>query len=294
MLGHLKNRLWRLERLYRRRRPLSQAPDIKDKRFVFIGGLHRSGTSILHRLLCQHPEISGFHNTGVSEDEGQHLQSVFKTAHEYGGPGEFALRQDAHLTEESPLINQVNRDKLLREWGAYYDLQKTVLLEKSPPNLIKSRFLRKMFPGSRFVFIVRHPVAVSLATEKWSDKSINERLLHWHHAYSIMLDDIDARDDCLVIRYEDLVARPAAMLDEIVGLIDIARFSPTETVKDYNHKYFLEWRRRYESRTSLLQATQLASNALFEYFGYSLTAPYVDLSHARQQPNRSNNNQGKS
>ena len=27
---------------------------------VFIGGLHASGTTLVHRLLCMHPSVSGF------------------------------------------------------------------------------------------------------------------------------------------------------------------------------------------------------------------------------------------
>ena len=169
----------------KRRKPLLEIPDIDDRRFLFIGGLHRSGTSILHRLLREHPLTSGFHDTGVMEDEGQHLQSVIPAAHAYGGPGEFAFHPDAHLTETSRLISHHNRDTLLKEWGAYYNLEKQILLEKSPPNLIRSRFFRQMFPHSSFVFIVRHPIAVALATEKWSNRTIIERLLHWHSAHSI-------------------------------------------------------------------------------------------------------------
>ena len=44
---------------------------------VFVGGLHRSGTSLVHRCLALHPAVSGFSGTGVPEDEGQHLQTVY-------------------------------------------------------------------------------------------------------------------------------------------------------------------------------------------------------------------------
>ena len=276
MFGPLKNILRMVARRQKRRKPLIQTPDIEGKKFLFICGLHRSGTSILHRLLCEHPLTSGFHDTGVAEDEGQHLQTVFKAAHEFGGPGEFAFHLDAHLTEDSSLINQSNKDKLISEWGAYYDLQKPVLLEKSPPNLVRSRFLRKMFPDSKFVFIVRHPVAVSLATEKWSDKTIAERLLHWHTAYAIMLDDVRAAEDCLVIRYEDFVSSCGDCLDQICDLVNIDRFTAKESVENHNDKYFLDWERRYGPEIRTLQAVLPQKNGLLEHFGYSLTRPYVE------------------
>ena len=44
-------------------------------RLVFLAGLHRSGTTLLARLLAAHPEVSAFSDTGVSADEGQHLQT---------------------------------------------------------------------------------------------------------------------------------------------------------------------------------------------------------------------------
>ena len=59
---------------------------MEDHRFVFLAGLHRSGTTLLARLLAAHPEISGFSETGVPADEGQHLQGVYPAAREYGGP----------------------------------------------------------------------------------------------------------------------------------------------------------------------------------------------------------------
>lgn len=269
-----------LERYRHKRVPLPATPDVSGKTFLFIGGLHRSGTSILHRLLCEHPAISGFGDTGVAEDEGQHLQSVYPAAHRYGGPGEFALDRNAHLIETSDLVSRDNRDKLLREWGAYYDLSKTVLLEKSPPNLIMSRFLRALLPGSKFVFIVRHPVAVSLATAKWSKRSLAQRMLHWRQAHAIMLGDIGSRDDCLVIRYEDLVASPAATLDRIRRLAGLDRFSPAAAIADHNGRYFAQWQGCSRQEIDAAEAVLPAGDELLERFGYALSEPFVDRDRA--------------
>jgi len=56
-----------------------------DHRLVFVGGLHRSGTTPLTRCLAAHSQISGFEGTGVEEDEGQHLQTVYPPARAHGG-----------------------------------------------------------------------------------------------------------------------------------------------------------------------------------------------------------------
>ena len=75
------------------------ADAVEEHRFVFLAGLHRSGTTLLARLLAAHPEVSGFSGTGVPADEGQHLQSVYPAAKVWGGPGRFGFAPEAHFTE---------------------------------------------------------------------------------------------------------------------------------------------------------------------------------------------------
>jgi hypothetical protein len=83
--------------------------------FVVLGGLHRSGTTLLFRMLREHPEISGFANNQDAnewlgaEDEGQYLQSVYPPAIFWGGPGKFAFSPEANLTEESEFLTPETR-----------------------------------------------------------------------------------------------------------------------------------------------------------------------------------------
>ena len=122
------------------------APLVSDHRFVFVTGLHRSGTSLLARCIAQHPQVSGFSGTGVPEDEGQLLQSVYPPGHLDGGPGRFGFAQRQHLTEHSPQATPESRERLWQEWSPHWDLERPVLLEKSPPHLTKTRFLQALFP----------------------------------------------------------------------------------------------------------------------------------------------------
>lgn len=258
----------------RGRRPLRDAPKAAERRFLFIGGLHRSGTSLLHRLLRAHPRASGFADTPATEDEGQHLQSVFPPAYRYGGPGRFAFDLRSHLTERSALASMESRQRLMREWGAYYDLSKEVLLEKSPPNLVRSRFLQALFPGARFVFVVRHPLAVALATQKWARTSVLELLLHWHAAHAIMLADLARLERFCVVRYEDFVASPQSHLDHICRFAGIEPVPGREAVTDHNPGYFALWEREDAEARQAAEAAYPQQGPLGD-FGYALTAPYV-------------------
>ena len=157
---------------------------------VFVGGLHRSGTTLLARMLGEHPQVSGLQDTGVWEDEGQHLQDVYPTAKKLGGPGRFAFHPQAHLDARSPLIDHDARARLLAAWEPFWDLDRRVLVEKSPPNLVRMRFLQAVFPQARFVAVLRHPLAVSYATQKWSRTPLATLLRHWVVAHERFMADV--------------------------------------------------------------------------------------------------------
>ena len=59
--------------------------DQSRRKYVFVGGSPRSGTSLLGRNIARMEDCTGLKNTGVFEDEGQFLQDVYPTASAYGG-----------------------------------------------------------------------------------------------------------------------------------------------------------------------------------------------------------------
>jgi hypothetical protein len=214
---------------------------------VFVGGLHRSGTSILFQCLREHPDISGFRDTGSPEDEGQHLQSVYPTAMSHGGPGRFGFQAGAHLTETSALVSEANRHKLFDEWKRYWSLDRSHLLEKSPPNLIQATFLQALFPDSFFIMLLRHPVAVSYATQKWSRTPMHSLLRHWLACHELLEEDRVRLSNVLVLKYETFVREPAATLARVYAFLGLAGHSaPLDVSPNVNRKYFERWRRNRE------------------------------------------------
>jgi len=213
--------------------------------FAFIGGLHRSGTSLLHEMLRAHPKVSGFHRTGVSEDEGQHLQTVFPSAEAFGGPGRFAFDPRARMVEPVGEDTRVLARRLITDWAPHHDLSCQVLIEKSPPNLIRARWFQALFPDTRMILVVRHPVAVALATRKWSDRSLAELLLHWDVAQQLAQADEASLRHVRVVRYEDMVVDPAATVTRLLAFLGVAPVTTPATtlptVTDRNAAYFKAW-----------------------------------------------------
>jgi hypothetical protein len=259
---------------------LDQAREIeRAHHFVFCCGLHRSGTTLLFRMLREHPAMSGFTNNKVAtewlalEDEGQFLQSVYPPGIVYGGPGSFAFSPGAHLTEESELLTPENKAQLALEWFPYWDLSKRYLLEKSPPNILMTRFLQSAFTNSSFVTIVRHPVAVSLATTKWSTRTLEKLIEHWLVAHEISEADRPHLRHAMVVKYEKLIAEPDAALREICAFLGVEPHQTTfEATTEHNQKYFTQWRemaRNPETSASVREWIERYEPRV-RAFGYSL------------------------
>ena len=248
---------------------------MQDHRFVFLAGLHRSGTTLLARLLAAHPEVSGFSDTGVPADEGQHLQTVYPAAQVWGGPGCFGFAPEAHFTEAQ--ASEEKAQRLFEEWSPHWDLARPVLLEKSPPNLLKTRFLQDLFPGSAFVVVLRHPIAVSLATAKWRQTRRYGRLIeHCLHCYEIFAADKPRLERVHVIRYEDLVLEPEPVLRgvfEFLQLDPIPLSEPVEAGAD--ERYFAQWQaaKRDLRMRAYIDLVALRYERRARRWGYSLVRP---------------------
>ena len=193
--------------------------------------------------------------TGVVMDEGQYLQDVFAGDREFGGPGRFAFAPGAsRMAERSPGLAADLRQRLMQQWSPYWDMSRPVLIEKSPGNGLNARFLQSLFDDVAFVFITRHPIAVSLATRKWSGTSLFSLVDHWLAAQDIMRRNLPSLRQAIWISYEQLVADPrgtVAGVHRMLGLSpSVAAPLPTQ---DFNRGYFRDWQTYYLARTAAVE-----------------------------------------
>lgn len=245
------------------------------QKLVFLGGLHRSGTTPLARWLSEHPQVSGLTGTHVPEDEGQHLQHVYSPANSHGGAGRFAFDPSARLTEESQLVSARAAADLLDAWSPFWDTSKTVLIEKSPPNLVRMRFLRALFPEAAFVMIVRHPIAVAMATRRWSRTHVASLVEHWVVAHEYLVADAQSVGNVALVRYEDLMRQPSGILSDLFSFLDLEPHKNDWPVKtELNERYFREFdaiAQTIPGRLRMRQVRRFEKEAA--RFGYSLVDP---------------------
>lgn len=213
LMSRVRIRMERSSPVLRWRYPLPpESFELDGRLILFLGGLHKSGTSMLHDLLRAHPRISGMRRTVHREDEGQFMQGVYRTDAHYGGPGRFAFVQPPD--DGTDVLS--TRRRLLNDWSRYFaDRDAPMFVEKSPANLIRMGWLQNVFPEARFIVLVRHPIVVASATQRWSGTSLPELLTHWWYAHVRMLEELKSVERAIVVRYEDLVSCPEVVLDEL-------------------------------------------------------------------------------
>jgi hypothetical protein len=246
---------------------------MEDKKFIFISGLHRSGTSLFYKILNEQENFSGLTNTNEIEDEGQFVQSVYLPAYKFGGVGKFGFNEESQLNETSILINEKNRQKLFKEWSRFWNTEKKYLVEKSPPNIIRTRFLQEMFPNSYFINITRHPIATSLATKKWSKTSLDSLIDHWIVCHKIFNKYKKNLIRSINFKYEDLIDNPEKILKTISNFLKIKIInSDIEIRKGINQKYFKIWEKKknsFFSKNNIKKIIEKYENEV-NNFGYSL------------------------
>jgi hypothetical protein len=240
---------------------------------VFITGLHRSGTTLLHNLLRQHPGVSSLAATGMPHDEGQHLQAVLPTATDMGGPGRFARSTDAHLTAADLARYPDAGRRICQDWAPYWQGGGDRYVEKSPSSLLRPQFLKAVFPNSRFIILIRHPVAVSYATAKWTRQPLPALIRHWAGAYRTATTDAEALGpDYLLVRYEDVLRDPQPTLATLQRFLDlpVVTLDPASVAADGNARYLDRWSRRKALAAGLTAAHLRIFESACAPLGYNL------------------------
>ena len=189
---------------------------ISEKQFLFISGATKSGTTLLANILDSSEEIAFLKNSAGKLEEGQWVQNVYDW-----GNGNKDINEHYHMHESHPLANVENGIRLFRAWSRLWDLSKPILAEKSPHNIIKTRFLQKLFSKSKFIIIIRNGIVQSTGEALQQKRSPVDCCNEWVSAYRFLLKDLPYLKHYLIIRYEDLTNNTNAVLKRIWNFIEV-------------------------------------------------------------------------
>jgi hypothetical protein len=199
-------------------------------------GFPRSGTTLLRRLLDAHPEISCPPETNLISACGRFLESTPSveglTVGVLSGLAFSGIPEDDVLEELRRLVFGLH-ERIASD--------KPVWVEKTAFDIFYLEAVEALLVGHcRFVCMVRNPLDVIVSVKDLFDGM--DRILPEMHVFvrrhtslfdayaEAWIDRMEALgrfmaarpDDCLLIRYEDVVADPLAALTALTGFMDVA------------------------------------------------------------------------
>ena len=214
----------------------------KNKKWLFILGCYNSGTTLLHDLLAKSPEVASL------PGEGQFLSNQFLLPSHIGLSRMWVKKFDTFYLDENN--KEPNASKLKKQWFSYMnDRSKPVLMQKSPTDIARIKWLDHNFENAYFIGIIRNGFAVAEGINRKAGFSIEEASEQWKVSNEVMLRDLDTVKHSKVITYENLSDDPSSILKDVCDFCGITNYSLNENedlnihgvssgVKNMNFKSF--------------------------------------------------------
>ncbi len=171
--------------------------------FLFILSPPHCGSTLLTEILLLSKEVSG--NNPVGTKEGQQLPELRKRMFHEKNRWDPSHEMDWHFIK--------------KVWKKHWDVTKPVLLEKSPPNLVRALEIEKHFRPAYFIILVRNPYAHCESMMRRNGVSATE-------AARVAIDCLEHQQrNChslkrvLVLSYEDLTTNPVKTIKQIQAFL---------------------------------------------------------------------------
>ena len=189
---------------------------------VFIGGIPRSGTTLMRAMLDAHPEVRCGEETRVVPRILQMGARWMKSTKE-------SMRLEEAGLNGAVLDSAIS--SFILDIIAKHGEPATRLCNKDPFTLQSGMYLKQLFPNGKFLFMVRdgratvHSIITRNVTITGFDlKSYRQCLTKWNAAITKMNDQCTelGTEHCLKVPYEQLVLHPRKWMQKILEFLELS------------------------------------------------------------------------
>lgn len=174
---------------------------IPEHKYLFVLSAPYCGSTLLNEILMSSKNVSVNNVLNSRQYEGQKLPSTSKLM--------FAKKKRWDISYEIDWIH------VKKEWLKYWDQTKPVLLEKSPPNIIRAQQLANCFKPSYFIVLYRNPYAHCEGVIRRTSKTAIEAATRVIELLTYQKNNIENLDDVIAISYECLTNNASESLNSI-------------------------------------------------------------------------------
>ncbi|MFP4521878.1 MAG: sulfotransferase family protein [Fibrobacterota bacterium] len=215
---------------------------------LFIGGAGRSGTTLLRVMIDSHPEIACGPEIKIFGQTAS-LWKMAVNSQVKNILGEYGLSKDeidANFRNFCfSFIEKFRKSKGASMWA-----------EKTPTNISHLPFFMEVFPGSRFIHMIRdgRDVVSSLIKQEWTTltpsgksekiwytKDIVHASIYWKKvnidAIKFISDNPSYQSRYMRVFYEDLVNNPEKILNNICDFLNIDFSEEMLNYHDQEHSF---------------------------------------------------------
>lgn len=270
--------------------------------FIFVGGIPRSGTTLVQKILDNHPEILGgseFHHLPEIVDLRNIIQRSVDIEHmtDYFDKAEL----DTMMVQ---FINQLLLNK--------YDIgDKTYFSEKTPMNIFVFKELMELYPQAKFIIVIRDPRAIigSMKSVKerylkngtrsipYFVKSVKNSARYIEEAFENSMAFYEANTDrFLLVKYKDLIMKPVEVTKTMceflqlewhqelleVGvkkdknpIVDGFWYTEEQYNRNIDTSSLEKWRRDLTEKEIDFINNYFADNPTFQKYGYYFKTNYL-------------------
>jgi len=216
---------------------------------IFIVGAPRSGTNVFYRTMARHPDLAWISNITKKMPNSEVLTRTLMLFRSDHRPSEGNNIWQKFITDEDESLSREQATPAARRYlhkivqNHLRFFSKPRFLNKCPGNSVRIDFLREIFPDAVFIHLIRDGRAAAYsimhsrlkhAGSYWSVKPPGWRnllglplveacALQWKMIVEAVLQSAAKLppEQYLAVKYEDFVARPAEILNQVAAKCDL-------------------------------------------------------------------------